>query len=108
MEGPVRESGWELWRRRDHDMALGSMKRTEALRASIKNGNRQLQEVGGCRDPQNVPENWEVSNSQESKGGTLDEMLYSGEKELIELTSSRKSGHQVRDGLPFHSHNSDP
>ena len=32
---------------------------------------------------------------QDSNGGTLDEMPYSGEKELVESTSSRKTGHQV-------------
>jgi len=39
-----------------------------------------------------------VRNSQDSKEGTLDEMLYSGERELFEPTYSRKTGHQVRDG----------
>jgi hypothetical protein len=31
----------------------------------------------------------------DSKGGTLDEMPYSGERELTETTSRRKTGHQV-------------
>ena len=31
------------------------------------------------------------------KGGTLDEMPYSGEKKLVEFISSRKTGQQVRD-----------
>jgi hypothetical protein len=31
----------------DPDLALGVEKRTEDLRASRKNGNRQLQELGG-------------------------------------------------------------
>jgi hypothetical protein len=30
-------------------------------------------------------------DSQDSKGGTLDEMSYSGERELIDSTSSRKT-----------------
>ena len=34
---------------------------------------------------------------QDSKGGTLDEMCYTGERELIEPTSS--TGHQMRDGV---------
>jgi hypothetical protein len=40
---------------------------------------------------------------------TLDEMPYSGEKELVESTSSRKTGHQV-EGSGCHSlvKNSDP
>jgi hypothetical protein len=32
-------------------------------------------------------------------GGTLDEMPDSKERELIETTSSRKTDHQVRDGI---------
>ena len=67
------------------------------MRSSRKNGNRQLQEVGGTL--QNAPETWEVRDSQDSKGGTLDEMPNSRERELIEPTSSRKTGHQVRDGV---------
>jgi hypothetical protein len=47
---------------------------------------------------QNVLETWEVRNPQCSKGGTLDEMPYR-ERELVEPTSSRKRGHQVRDGF---------
>ena len=47
--------------------------------------------------------------SQDSKGGTLDEMSNSGERELIESTSSRKTGHQMK-GWGFHPtvKNSDP
>jgi hypothetical protein len=40
-----------------------------------------------------------VRVSLDSNGGTLDEMPYSGERELVEPTSSRKTGHQVRDGV---------
>ena len=58
-------------------------------------GNRRL----GDPPPQNAPETWEVRDSQDSKGGTLDEMPDSRERELIEPTSSRKTGHQVRDGV---------
>ena len=53
----------------------------------------------GDPPPQNAPETWEVKDSQDSKRGTLDEMPYSRERELIELTSSRKTGHQVKDGV---------
>ena len=60
-------------------------------------GNLGRQEVGGTF--QNAPETWEVRDSQDSKGGTLDEMPDSRERELIEPTSSRKTGHQVRDGV---------
>jgi hypothetical protein len=49
--------------------------------------------------PQNAPEIWEVRDTQEIKGGTLDEMPGTRERELIDPTSSRKIGHQVRDGV---------
>jgi hypothetical protein len=42
-----------------------------------------------------VSETWEMRDSQDSKGGTLDEMSYSGERELVESSSSRKTGCQV-------------
>jgi hypothetical protein len=45
--------------------------------------------------PYNIPEIWELRDSLDSKGGTLDEMPYSGERELVESTSSRNTGHQV-------------
>jgi hypothetical protein len=57
------------------------------------------QKVGGGGTLQNVPDTWEVRESQDSKGWTLDEMHYSGEGELVEPTSSRKTGHQWRDGV---------
>jgi hypothetical protein len=40
-----------------------------------------------------------VRDSQYSKGGTLGETLDSRERELIEATFSRKTGHQMRDGV---------
>jgi hypothetical protein len=42
---------------------------------------------------------WVVRDSQDSKGENLDEMPKSGERELAERTSSRKTGHQVTDGV---------
>ena len=70
----------------------------ESLRASRKNGNKQPQEIGGLGmgSPQNVPETWEGKDSQDSKGGTLNEMPYSRERELVE-TTYRKTGHQLRE-----------
>jgi hypothetical protein len=38
-------------------------------------------------------------DSQDSKTETSDEMSYFEERELVELTCSRKSGNQVRDGV---------
>ena len=46
---------------------------------------------------QSVPETWEVRDSQDSKGRTLDEMLYSGERTLVEPTSLRETVPQVKD-----------
>jgi hypothetical protein len=63
----------------------------------METGNLRKQEVGG--NPQNSPETWDLSNSQDSKGGALDELPNSRERELIEPTSSRKTGHQVRVGV---------
>jgi hypothetical protein len=50
-----------------------------------------------------------VRDSQDSKAGTLHEMPYSEEMELVESTSSRKTGHQVK-GWVYHPtvKNSDP
>jgi hypothetical protein len=39
-----------------------------------------------------------VIDSQDSKGGTLEEMPYSLERELVESTYSRKTGYQVGGG----------
>jgi hypothetical protein len=47
---------------------------------------------------QNAPETWEVRDSQDSKGGNVDEMPENRERELIESTSNRKAGYQVRVG----------
>jgi hypothetical protein len=40
-----------------------------------------------------------MRDSQDSQEGTLDEMPDNRERELIEPTSIRKTGHQVRDGV---------
>jgi hypothetical protein len=47
---------------------------------------RQPQEIRGWGTLQNTPETWQVRDSQESKGGTLDETPNSRERELIEPT----------------------
>ena len=59
------------------------------------NGYMQPWEMESGETLQNVQDTWEVKESQDSKGGTLDEMPNSGEKEPVEHTSSRKTGHQV-------------
>jgi hypothetical protein len=40
-----------------------------------------------------------VRDFQDPKGGTLDEIPYSREKKIIKTTSSRKTGHQGREGV---------
>jgi hypothetical protein len=40
-----------------------------------------------------------MRDSQDSKGETLAEMPNIREREFIEPTSSKKTGHQVRDGV---------
>jgi hypothetical protein len=62
---------WNKGESREHDLVLGGNQRTEALRASRKNGNRQLQEVGNGGTLQNVSETWDVRESQESKDSSL-------------------------------------
>ena len=47
--------------------------------------------------PQSAPETWEVRDNQDTQGGTFDEMPDCRERELIEPTSSRNTGHQVKD-----------
>jgi hypothetical protein len=37
-----------------------------------------------------------VRDSQDSKGGTFDEMPYNGERKLGDSTSSKKTGYQVK------------
>jgi hypothetical protein len=59
--------------------------------------NLRRQYVGGIF--QNVPETWEERDSQDSERRTLDEMPYLGEREHVVPTSSRKTGHQVRDDV---------
>jgi hypothetical protein len=67
----------------------------EDLRVSRMNGNRQPLEVGCRVTLYNVLETWEVRDSEDWNGGTLDEMPNSAERELVESTSSRKTGYQV-------------
>jgi hypothetical protein len=60
---------------------------------------------GGLSRMHQSPGRWETLRTQ--REGTLDEMPDSRERELIELTSSRKTGHQMKEGRPTHRHNSD-
>ena len=69
-EGPGRERGW----------AGCQGKRTENLRASRKNVSKQPWEVGVWGILQNVQKTWKRRYSQDSKGQTLDNMLYSAKR----------------------------
>lgn len=55
----------------------------------METDNLWRQKVGTLQD---VPETREVRDYQNSKGGTLDEMYYSGERNYVDLTASRKTG----------------
>jgi hypothetical protein len=63
----------------------------------METGNLGSEDV--VRTLQNAPEIWEVRVSQNSKGGTLEEMPNSKALELVKPSFSRKTGHQVRDGV---------
>jgi hypothetical protein len=51
--------------------------------------------LGGTSTKYQIPER----GLRTQKGGTLDEIHYSGERELVEPTSSRKTGQLRRDGV---------
>jgi hypothetical protein len=91
-------TGRGSWGKRGIWAGIGWGKSTEALKASRKNWNRQPQEIGGWGG--DSPECTRDLGGKRLSGikGTLDEMPDSRERELIEPTSSRKTGHQVRDG----------
>lgn len=59
--------------------------------------NLQEVEFGGTL--KNISETLDVRVYQDSKGGTVNERTHGGEREHVEATSSRKSRHQVRDGV---------
>jgi hypothetical protein len=63
----------------------------------METGHLRKSEFGGTH--QNAPENWQVTESQDSKRGTLDELLGNRERELIEPTPSRKTGPQGREAV---------
>jgi hypothetical protein len=69
---------------------------TEALWASRKNVNRQPQEIGGSEVPPECARDLGGETPRTHREGHL---MNRRERELIELTSSRKTGHQVRDGV---------
>ena len=65
-------------------------KSIKTLNTSRKNVNPRKKEVVGSL--KNVPETWEVRYSQDSKGGTLNEMPDSRERKIIKpITCSKLS-----------------
>jgi hypothetical protein len=71
----------------------------EALRASRKNGNRQPQEIGGWGGGTlECTRDLGGKRLRTQKGGTLNETPDNREIEFIEPTSSRNTGHQMREG----------
>jgi hypothetical protein len=98
-EGPGRESGPDgcKWREEGNLIWYWVRERTEALRASRKNGNRQCQEIGGWGDPSEYTRDMGTERFSGLEGRDL--RFNSRERELIEPTSSREAGHQVRDGV---------
>ena len=71
---------------------------SECQQKEMKQSTSEI--VGQAWTLQNVSESWEVRHTQDSKGGTLDEMTICRERELLEPTFSRKTGHQMRD-IPY-------
>jgi hypothetical protein len=83
-------------------LGIGWGERTKIPEGQQKEGKHET--LGGRRfggTLQNVPGTQEVKDSQNSKGGALDEIPSIGERELVKPMSSRKTAHQVRDGVAF-------
>jgi hypothetical protein len=57
----------------------------------------RIQTISGGRKWEDPPECTRDlgGDSKDSKEGTLDEMFYNGERELVESTSSRKTEYQI-------------
>ena len=65
--------GWERGGGRERGTGSGKVGRVrEAQSARRMNGNMQPQKVGGRKALWKVPETWEVRDSQDSMGVTLD------------------------------------
>jgi len=69
------------------------------VRVSRKNENRQPWEVGCWEDPPEYTRDLGGERLSGLKVGALDGMPYSGEREIVEPIFSRKTGHQVWDGV---------
>ena len=94
--------GEERGRRKgEHNQVLEGRKQERSLWASRMNGNMLPWGLG--RILYHIPETWEVKYSQDSKGGTLDELPNNGKMELVESTSSRRQGIKCRDRIAIHN-----
>ena len=94
MEG-VREGGTRMGEKSGKGIVHDQVLVVRGKRTRRKNRNRHFQQMGVGGTLWKVPETWEVRDSQDSKGGTLDEMTSSAERKFVEPTSNRKTGHQV-------------
>ena len=78
---------------------LGEGERLKSLRANRNKGNMQPQEERHSGHPPECTRYLGGERLSGSNRGTLDEMHYIGDRELVEPTSKSKTGHQVRDGV---------
>jgi hypothetical protein len=106
--GWKREGGGEKWNMIRYGVGCGRQERSpEGQQNEWK--NETWWGWVGVWNPLESTRDLEVRDSQDSKGGTLDEMPNSGERELIESTSIRKMGNQAeRWGCHPIVKNSDP
>ena len=65
------------------------------LEGQRMNGIMQPQEVGCGGTIENVPETWEVRDAQDPNVGSFNKVSNSGEREIVESNSNRKTGLQV-------------
>jgi hypothetical protein len=73
--------------------------KTESPKASRKNGNRQPQEVEGWGNPPEYTRDLGSERLSGLKARDPRQNALQWERELLEPTSSRKTEHQVRDGV---------
>ena len=84
--------GWGVGGRGGYDLVLGEGNGLKPWGSAerMETGNLRKLEVGGPSRMNQRPGRWETL-----RGGTLEEMSYSGERVPVESTSRRKKGHQV-------------
>lgn len=75
--------------RGEHDKVFGG-NRTEILRVSRNNGNRQTWEGKGGENPLEYTRYWGGERHSGVKLRDMDIVLYSWEREFVEFTSSKR------------------